>query len=116
MNLQGRDLKQDLTGDDVKLLHAELTQLGLPIPDAEKQHATFAAGTREAVMRFQKEHGLPTTGVVEATTARAINQVVAAQNTIFVVSGTVFSAARAGVGGLRVIVVDKNAGPDVPLV
>src|SRR5262249_14998626 len=33
----------------------------------------------------------------------------------YTVVGTVLSAARAGVGGLRVQVVDKNVGQDVPL-
>ncbi len=68
MNLKGRDLKLDLSGDDVRLLHSELAQIGLPVPDTEWQRATFGQGMREAVSRFKKEHQLEPTGVVDATT------------------------------------------------
>src|SRR6267378_3774631 len=113
MNLQGRDLKLDLTGDDVRLLHTELAQLGLGVPDDEIQRAVFGKGTREAVARFQKEHSLETSGVVDAVTAHAINKEVMANT--YTVSGKVASPDHAGVGGLRVQIVDKNAGPDVAL-
>ncbi|GHO97434.1 hypothetical protein KSF_074820 [Reticulibacter mediterranei] len=76
MNLQGRDLKLDLSGDDVRLLHSELVPLGLPIPDDEQQRAFFGKGTHEAVARFQKEHRIEPTGIVDAETARAINKAV----------------------------------------
>jgi len=32
MNLQGRNLSIDMQGDDVKLLHSELIQIGFEIP------------------------------------------------------------------------------------
>jgi hypothetical protein len=116
MNLQGRDLKQDLSGEDVRLLHNELTQIKLVIPDAERQKALFGPGTRDVIAQFQKERGLPVTGVVDAVTAKAINQIVSSQTApTFVVSGRVYDSSRAGVGGLALQVVDKNAGPDVPL-
>jgi peptidoglycan hydrolase-like protein with peptidoglycan-binding domain len=113
MNLQGRDLKLDLSGDDVRLLHTELAQLGLAAPDAERQRALFGPGTRDLVLRFQRENRLEPTGVVDAETARAINQAV--DTSLYTVEGTVSSPDRAGVDGLRVEVVDKNAGPDVLL-
>ncbi len=44
-----------------------------------------------------------------------VNLVVAVDAPAFSVEGKVASRTRAGVGGLRVQIVDKNAGPDVPL-
>ncbi len=37
MNLQGRNLSLRLKGDDVKLLHSELGELGFQIPNDELQ-------------------------------------------------------------------------------
>ena len=50
---------------------------------------------------------------MDAETARAINQAV--EDSLYTVVGTVASPDRAGVGGLRVQIVDKNVGQDVPL-
>ena len=113
MNLQGRDLKLDLRGDDVALLHSELAIIGLTVPDAERRDTLFGQGTHEAVAQFQKQHCLEPTGVVDAETARAINAAVNAMT--FTVQGNVVSRLRAGVGGLRVEIVDKNVGNDVQL-
>jgi peptidoglycan hydrolase-like protein with peptidoglycan-binding domain len=137
MKLTRRILKLELSGDDVRLLQSELIQLGLPIPKAEQDGAVFLQATYEAVVRFQREHRLKPTGVVNAETARAINAAVSALPGAgttpsvgtaptdlptqplgdggYTVSGTVFSPDRAGVGGLTVEIVDKNAGPDVPV-
>jgi peptidoglycan hydrolase-like protein with peptidoglycan-binding domain len=116
MNLQGRDLKLDLTGDDVRLLHTELAQIKIAVPDAERQKALFGPGTRDVILQFQKQVGLPTTGTVDAETAKRINQHVAAQSAPnFTVSGRVYGSKRAGVGGLSLAVLDKNAGPDLLL-
>ncbi len=78
MKLIRRNLKLDLTGDDVRLLQSELILLGLPIPKAEQDRAAFLKGTYEAVVRFQREHTLKPTGVVNAETARSINAAVSA--------------------------------------
>src|SRR5258708_30093367 len=116
MNLQGRDLKLDLSGEDVKLLHAELAQIGLTVAAAEQQRAFLGPGTREAVVRFQQEQHLPATGVVDAATAKVINQAVdALKGETFFVSGRVRSPDRAGIGGLKVKIIDKNLGEDIPL-
>lgn len=66
MNLQGRDLKLDLRGDDVALLHRELATIGLTVPDAERRETLFGQGTHEAVTHFQKQHCMEPTGVVDA--------------------------------------------------
>ena len=115
------------------LLHKELAIIGASIPDAERRAKTFGSGTRDAVLRFQKEHGLPTNGIVDGDTAKAINKVVSATTDTpavpppavpadqppatptYVVDGTVRSPDRAGVGGLLVRLVDKNVGQDVSL-
>lgn len=113
MKLQGRELKINLSGEDVRLLHRELATLGLPIPDQERREGVFGEGTLKAVTRFQKERGMEPTGVVDAEMAGAINAAVDAAT--FTVEGKVASRFRAGVGGLRVEIVDKNVGMDVPL-
>jgi peptidoglycan hydrolase-like protein with peptidoglycan-binding domain len=113
MNLQGRDLQLNLNGNDVQLLHTELAQIGLPVPDDERQRDFFGQGTHDAIIRFQQEHRLAPTGVVDAATARAITQAVDAS--FYAVVGTVVSPDRVGVGGLRIQIVDKNVGQDVPL-
>ena len=71
---------------------------------------------------FQNQQGLGDhlDGIVEAMTAAALNRLLTVLGALnsshaFEVSGRVYSADRAGVGGLRVQVVDKNAGPDVLL-
>ena len=46
MDLQGRELKFTLAGNDVQLLQTELTQIGLPVPDAERKNANFGEGPR----------------------------------------------------------------------
>jgi peptidoglycan hydrolase-like protein with peptidoglycan-binding domain len=113
MDLRHRDLKQTLTGDDVRLLHAELTSLGHPIPPAESEACTFDTYTHSAVQAFQKNHGLPVTGIVDAATAKAMTNAIHAIT--YSVKGTVTSPDRAALGSLRVQIVDKNVGGDVPL-
>jgi hypothetical protein len=116
MNLQGRNLQQGLTGDDVRLLHSELGLLNLVIPETERLAALFGSVTLTVIQNFQKKHNFPVTGIVDAVTAKAINgDVDALHPPTSSVSGRVYSQQRAGVGGLRIQVVDKNAGPDVLL-
>jgi hypothetical protein len=113
MNLQGRDLKQDMRGDDVALLQRELMLIGHEVPIDERQASVFGPGTLQVVTRFQKERGMQTTGVVDAQTARAINAVVDAET--ISVEGMVSSRTRAGVARLQIQIVDKNVGEDVVL-
>ena len=114
MNLYTRILEADLRGDDVSLLLGDLERIGLAVPATERQQSLFGPGTREAVLRFQREHGLEPTGVVDAETARAIAVAVNA-TAAFTVSGTVTSPDRPGLAGLAVRVVDRNVGQDVTL-
>ena len=79
MKLQGRNLSIDLNGEDVKLLHNELKQLGYNILDEEVQKKLFGNSTQQVVLEFQKAEGLGTTGIVDAKTAKRINAKVDAQ-------------------------------------
>ena len=74
MQLQGRDLTTGLRGDDVKLLHSELMQLGFLIPREEVTGGLFGRETAAEVKRFQVSHRLPATGIVDTITAVAINR------------------------------------------
>src|SRR5215212_8140374 len=72
-----RELRAGMTGADVATLHRELAQLGFTIPREESQQRRFGKGTQEAVRKFQGEHGLDVTGVVNQQTADLINAEVA---------------------------------------
>jgi hypothetical protein len=74
MKLQGRNLSTGLRGDDVKLLHSELLQLGFLIPREELTGGLFGRETAAEVKRFQVSHRLSATGIVDAITAVAINR------------------------------------------
>jgi peptidoglycan hydrolase-like protein with peptidoglycan-binding domain len=74
MQLQGRELKVNMRGADVKLLHEELAALGFEIPVSERERSVFGAGTRGIVAGFQRAQGLEPTGVVDERTAVVINR------------------------------------------
>src|ERR1039458_9298136 len=113
MNLQGRNLTQGLIGSDVAELQTELAQLSYAVPAAEQANSSFGPGTLASVQKFQTDQGLPPTGIVDAATAAALST--ATRPNTYTVSGTVSSAVNAGVGGLNVVLVDKNVGGDVDL-
>jgi peptidoglycan hydrolase-like protein with peptidoglycan-binding domain len=69
-----RDLKVDMTGDDVRALQTELTQLGLIVPAAESRQGSFGPGTRDLILNLQKQYGLPTTGIVDTGTSNVIKK------------------------------------------
>lgn len=73
MKLQGRDLKSDLRGADVRLLHFELRLLRLDIPEEETLENHFGEGTQQAVRHFQEQLDLEADGIVGSVTARRIN-------------------------------------------
>jgi Tc toxin complex TcA C-terminal TcB-binding domain/ABC toxin N-terminal region/Neuraminidase-like domain/PA14 domain/Putative peptidoglycan binding domain/Salmonella virulence plasmid 28.1kDa A protein len=111
MQLQGRDLKVNMRGDDVKLLQKELRELAFPIDD-EDGH--FGATTRRAVLGFQEQHlaelDLPKpTGMVDEATALLINaEVDARQSDSFVVKGVVrYEDGKPFTSGL-VVAFDKD--------
>jgi pSer/pThr/pTyr-binding forkhead associated (FHA) protein len=73
MDLQGRDLRHGLTGDDVYVLQVELAVLGYAIPADEQASSLFGEVTFEAVRQFQAARGLPSTGIVDIATAAALS-------------------------------------------
>jgi hypothetical protein len=73
MDLQGRNLALTSRGDDVALLQAELRQLDFEIADPP---GLFGSTTQLAVRHFQTAQGLRVSGVVDARTARRINQAI----------------------------------------
>ncbi|MDP9350370.1 MAG: peptidoglycan-binding protein, partial [Chloroflexota bacterium] len=79
MNLQGRDLRYGLQGDDVQLLQSELRLLGFEIAEREQLRAYFGEETLALVRQLQGEHRLDSTGVVDESTANLINERVARQ-------------------------------------
>jgi murein L,D-transpeptidase YcbB/YkuD len=79
MQRQGRNLSMRIRGEDVALLQTELAQLrdadqldAIIDPD-EVGRQFFGPTMRDAVVRFQQQHGLRPAGIVEAETARLIN-------------------------------------------
>src|SRR5258706_9103248 len=113
MNVSGRRLHLEIDTGDVRILQSKLSQIGIDIDAKELDEATFGPSTREAIIQLQKDQGLDPTGVVDFVSLDRIAQLVAAFN--YVVHGSVSSSGRAGVGGLRVTIVDKNVGTDVTL-
>lgn len=109
MILQGRDLKLDLSGDDVKRLQGELQQLNASIPQDEIARSTCGVGTRDAVAKLQGAQGLSPNGIVDAATARMLSKLIDALRSAadapaaanFTVSGRVYDRKRAAVGALN---------------
>jgi Tc toxin complex TcA C-terminal TcB-binding domain/Neuraminidase-like domain/Salmonella virulence plasmid 28.1kDa A protein/Putative peptidoglycan binding domain len=112
MKLNGRDLTRGLSGDDVKLLHFELKQLGFTIPGAEVDIATFGVETFAAVRLFQTSHQLRPTGTVDQITATAINRDFDA---LSLVQGQVSDGNGAPLKDVRVQAFDKDLRSEQPL-
>ena len=113
MKLQGRNLELNQRGDDVSLLHAELRQLSFQITDPP---GFFGSTTLLAVQRFQTDRRLPVTGVVDARTARRINQEVdALPRQTWRVQGQVRRPDGQAVAASRVRVFEKRLRRDTVL-
>lgn len=110
MKLQDRNLSIDMQGEDVKLLQKELQRLGFSIKDKE---GIFGNSVYQAVLEFQKQHGLGSTGEVDETTAKVINVMVDALGTIdqpakFVVKGQIRQTDGSPLAGVPVRAFDKD--------
>ncbi len=101
MQLQGRDLKFEMQGKDVKLLHEELKQLGFALPKSELARNFFGAKTKEAVITFQKQHSLEPSGIVDERTAELINRIIGEEQP-FTVNGRVIYADEMPMAGCKV--------------
>jgi len=117
MNLQGRNLSLRMQGADVKLLQDELHELGASISDRD---GFFGKATRQAVLEFQRSHGLQTTGIVDEATATAINAEVDSQRPeqepietkeLFIVRGQIHQTdgGPLGVGEIRAFDADLRS-------
>jgi peptidoglycan hydrolase-like protein with peptidoglycan-binding domain len=139
-----KPLTVGMVGENIAALHQALTTLGYNIPEAETRRQFFGPGTREAIKQCQARSGLTPSGICDEATgtllnlsdvggapsarlrldapaipsmpgASAGNGAVEAGAGTFTVEGKVFSRTSAGVGMLRVRIVDKNVGDDVLL-
>lgn len=72
MTQHNDNLSLNRSGKDVAFLQGRLLTLGYTIATSEIVSELFGESTWRAVQRFQRDAGLPTTGVVDASTAQAI--------------------------------------------
>src|SRR5687767_4202716 len=114
MKLQGRNLSLNLRGRDVALLHRELRQLGIEIPEDEVRRFTFGRGTVRAVTEFQRRNGLEANGVVDERTATVINRDVEVE-TPRTISGIVTDENGNPLSNFTVSAVDKDLRREEPL-
>jgi len=102
-----------MRGDDVRLVHKELRQLGFNIVD---RAGFFGSTTFVAVQEFQRLHNLRATGSVNALTARAINTAVDARpRSDYLISGTVVRADGSPVARAKVSLLEKKLRCEEPL-
>jgi glycosidase len=66
------NLQAGAFGDEVKNLHRKLIKHGLAIPSSEVDRAFFGPATRDAILEWQRTHGLPVTGIVDEQTNAAL--------------------------------------------
>jgi glycosidase len=59
-------------GGEVENLHRNLAKYGSVIPSSEVNRSFFGPGTRDAVIRWQRNCGLPVTGIVDERTNAAL--------------------------------------------
>ncbi|MDZ8263102.1 neuraminidase-like domain-containing protein [Nostoc sp. ChiQUE01b] len=103
MNLEGRNLQINMSGNDVRRLQTELRQLGFNL----QVNGLFDSMTLVAVERFQRSHRLNVNGIVDEVTARRINAEVDALNPPpLIVKGHVFQADGDPANGVLVSAFD----------
>ena len=113
MQLQGRNLSEGMQGEDVALLHGELSRLrtagllDVKFDPEEVAGQLFGTTTGEAVRTFQNRYGLEVTAIVDETTVERINAEVDVLRQ-YQIDGHVMSRSRAGVDRLRVEIVDNG--------
>ncbi|QGT99972.1 hypothetical protein SYNTR_1379 [Candidatus Syntrophocurvum alkaliphilum] len=78
-NYGDRNLYWGVRGDDVKNVQRDLTNLGYNTYGID---GVFGANTHDAVVSFQRDNDLPTTGVVASMTKNALNKHMNNQNTV----------------------------------
>ena len=92
MNMKGHNLKLGLRGDPVSRIHEQLAALNYKIPAVEFKKSNFGKSTQEAVKKFQFEHHLEVTGIVDAATKAALETAIAGQKIKnYEITGHIFS-------------------------
>src|ERR1700730_5298653 len=102
----GDDLSVTMNGPRVVALHSQLRQLGLSVGAVEGSTKSFRQSTQQAVMTFQRQHGPPVRGIVDAPTAVRVSREVAKFR--FVVRGSVRSADGRPIAAASVQAFDKE--------
>jgi peptidoglycan hydrolase-like protein with peptidoglycan-binding domain len=118
---QTQTVSLGLQGGAVALLQANLRRLGCVIADPELEHSIFGQETLQAVLDFQKYHALEPSGVVDETTADALNEALGrtgdparnerpqnAVSDLFIVRGQVWQENGTPLTGAKVLAFDKT--------
>ena len=106
-------LKLQMKRSQVADLHQALTLIGIEVAEIEKENRRFGTSTRTAVRKFQTDHQLPVTGVVDESTANALNTLLAERSALdeevtYLVKGLVLSADSKPAVGLGVQAFDRD--------
>ena len=102
-------------GDDVTRVHRALQALGRDVPRTETTARVLGPGTVAVVKALQQELNLPSTGIVDAATVRAINVLLAKLTTDpRVVRGSVLDANGNPAKGLTVSAFSHGPAGEAP--
>jgi hypothetical protein len=77
LDISASQLSLGTNGDDVTRVHRALQSLGRVVPGTETTARVLGLGTVAVVKALQQELDLPTTGIVDAATVKAINVLLA---------------------------------------
>ena len=97
-------LRHGETGPNVSRLHAALRRLGYEVFSDELNAARFGDRTLKAVLAFQQSQNLDATGIVDETTARAL------QDQFYTVRGRVTGSDGRPLTGIPVQAKDRDPG------
>lgn len=70
------EMKLDMAGEDVRNLQVMLNAVGYA---TDRSDGYFSQGTSEALKRFQEQHNLPATGIVDGSTADRLEEAIIGQ-------------------------------------
>ena len=109
-------LKLRMKRSQVADLHEALALIGLQISGVEKESLRFGASTRDAVRKFQADHSLSVTGIVDEATAQALNGILADRGVLdedatCVIRG-VLHCTEGKTAGLKVQAFDRDVSRD----
>lgn len=112
-----RVLRLNTTHSQVNTAQGALAFLGYAIEQREFASRTFGRSTREAVLKYQRDHGLPQTGHIEGATLDSLNREVQQANPQaggteprYHVRGAVRDERWRGMAGLKVQVWERLIG------